>query len=233
MKKIIDIISSRLFVTIAAVLLQLIWIFAMLWGVGAFSGHIMNLISLLSVLMVLWIVNKKINPSYKLAWTILILAVPVFGVIIYLLFGQSRVAKKMTQESEAVMKEISNYFRESRETREALSAEDTGASNQSAYIRNCAGFPVHTNTTTKYYAVGDDMFIDMLEDLKKAEHFIFLEYFIIHEGRMWNAILDVLEEKVKQGVDVRLIYDDMGCVTTLPTRYYKTVSYTHLTLPTT
>lgn len=221
MKKIIDIISSRLFVTIAAVLLQLIWIFAMLWGVGAFSGHIMNLISLLSVLMVLWIVNKKINPSYKLAWTILILAVPVFGVIIYLLFGQSRVAKKMTQESEAVMKEISNYFRESRETREALSAEDTGASNQSAYIRNCAGFPVHTNTTTKYYAVGDDMFIDMLEDLKKAEHFIFLEYFIIHEGRMWNAILDVLEEKVKQGVDVRLIYDDMGCVTTLPTRYYK------------
>lgn len=94
MKKIIDIISSRLFVTIAAVLLQLIWIFAVLWGVGAFSGHIMNLISLLSVLMVLWIVNKKINPSYKLAWTILILAVPVFGVIIYLLFGQSRVAKK-------------------------------------------------------------------------------------------------------------------------------------------
>lgn len=60
------------------------------------------------------------------------------------------------------------------------------------------------------------MFIDMLEDLKKAEHFIFLEYFIIHEGHMWGAILDVLEEKEAQGVDVRLIYDDMGCVSTLP-----------------
>ena len=195
MKKIIDIISSRLFVTIAAVLLQLIWIFAMLWGMGAFSGHIMNLISLLSVIMVLWIVNKEINPSYKLAWTILILAVPVFGVIIYLLFGQSRVAKKMTQESEAVLKEISDYFRESEDARAALTAEDRGASNQSAYIRDCAGFPVHTNTTAKYYAVGDDMFIDMLEDLKKAEHFIFLEYFIIHEGRMWNAILDVWKKR--------------------------------------
>ena len=221
MKKIVEFISSRIFLTAAAVLLQLIWIFAMLWGLGAFSGHIMNILNLLSVILVLWIVNKKINPSYKLAWTILILALPVFGVIIYLLFGQSRVAKKMTQESEKVMKEISNYFKETKTTRTALHDEGQGVSNQSAYIRDYAGFPVHRNTTTQYYGVGDDMFIDMLEDLKKAEHFIFLEYFIIHEGRMWGAILDVLEEKAAQGVDVRLIYDDMGCVSTLPPRYYK------------
>lgn len=96
----------------------------MLWGLGAFSGHIMNILNLLSVILVLWIVNKKINPSYKLAWTILILALPVFGVIIYLLFGQSRVAKKMTQESEKVMKEISNYFKETKTTRTALHDEN-------------------------------------------------------------------------------------------------------------
>lgn len=221
MKKIIDILSSRLFVTIAAVLLQLIWIFAMLWGLGAFSGHVMNLISLLSLILVLWIVNKRINPSYKLAWTILILAVPVFGLIIYLLLGQSRVAKKMMQESELVLRQITNFFKEDKKTREEMEATDLGAAIQSAYIRDYAGYPVHRKTTTKYYAVGDDMFLDMLEDLKKAEHFIFLEYFIIREGRMWNQMLDVLEEKVKQGVDVRLIYDDMGCVSTLPTRYYK------------
>ena len=99
MKKLIDIVSNRIFLTAVAVLLQLVWIFAVLWGVGAFSGHLMNLISILSLILVLWIVNKKINPSYKLAWTILILAVPVFGVIIYLIFGPSRVARKMTQDS--------------------------------------------------------------------------------------------------------------------------------------
>ena len=218
MKKIIELISSRLFVTIAAVLLQLIWIFAMLWGLGAFSGHVLTVLNALSVIMVLWVVNKRINPSYKLAWTILILAFPVFGVMIYLLLGQSRVAKKMTQESEKVVKEISNFFKETKETRKALKEENEGVSNQSAYIRDYAGFPVHRNTTTQYYGVGDDMFIDMLEDLKKAEHFIFLEYFIIHEGRMWGAILDVLEEKASQGVDVRLIYDDVGCGNTLPPR---------------
>ena len=221
MKKLIDIVSNRIFLTAVAVLLQLVWIFAVLWGVGAFSGHLMNLISILSLILVLWIVNKKINPSYKLAWTILILAVPVFGVIIYLLFGQSRVARKMTQDSQMVLQKIANYFKEDKKTREDLENTDLGASIQSAYIRDFAGFPVHENTSTKYYAVGDDMFIDMLEDLKKAEHYIFLEYFIIREGRMWGEILAVLEEKVKQGVDVRLIYDDMGCVNTLPHKYYK------------
>ena len=221
MKKLIDIVSSRIFLTAVAVLLQLAWIFAVLWGMGAFSGHLMNLISILSLILVLWIVNKKINPSYKLAWTILILAVPVFGVMIYLLFGQSRVARKMTQDSQMVLKKIANYIKEDKQTREDLEGTDLGASIQSAYIRDYAGFPVHENTSTKYYAVGDDMFIDMLEDLNKAEHYIFLEYFIIREGRMWGAILEVLEEKVKQGVDVRLIYDDMGCVNTLPSKYYK------------
>ena len=195
MKKLIDIVSSRIFLTAVAVLLQLAWIFAVLWGMGAFSGHLMNLISILSLILVLWIVNKKINPSYKLAWTILILAVPVFGVMIYLLFGQSRVARKMTQDSQMVLKKIANYIKEDKQTREDLEGTDLGASIQSAYIRDYAGFPVHENT--------------------------FLEYFIIREGRMWGAILEVLEEKVKQGVDVRLIYDDMGCVNTLPSKYYK------------
>ena len=162
MKKIIDILSSRIFVTIAAVLLQLIWIFAMLWGLGAFSGHVMNLISLLSLILVLWIVNKRINPSYKLAWTILILAVPVFGLIIYLLLGQSRVAKKMTQESELVLRQITNFFKEDKKTRAEMEETDLGAAIQSAYIRDYAGYPVHRKTTTKYYAVGDDMFPDML-----------------------------------------------------------------------
>ena len=73
---------------------------------------------ILSILLVLWIVNKEINPSYKLAWTILILVLPVFGMVVYLLFGESRVAKKMTEESDAVVQEIENYFRENDKVRE-------------------------------------------------------------------------------------------------------------------
>ena len=221
MKKIIDLVSSRIFVFVLAVLLQLVWLVALAWGMRNISTTVGWIMDILSLFLVLWLVNKKINPSYKLAWTILILVIPVFGAIVYLLFGESRVAKKMTRESEAVLNEIGNYFKEDPRTRTELQDMDRGVSIQSAYIRDYAGFPLHKNTTTKYYPVGDTMFVDMLEEIKKAEHFIFLEYFIIHDGRMWREILQVLEEKVKEGVDVRLIYDDMGCVTTLPHRYYK------------
>lgn len=221
MKKIIDLVSSRIFVFILAVLLQMVWLMLLAWGMTNLATPATWLVESLSLIFVLWIVNKKINPAYKLAWTILILAFPVFGVVVYVLFGQSRVAGAMTKESSAVLHEIKNYFKESHTVRKELKEADPGVSNQSAYIRDYAGFPLQNHTSTKYYPVGEAMFADMLEDLKQARHFIFLEYFIIHEGKMWNQILEILEEKAKEGVDVRLIYDDMGCVTTLPYRYYK------------
>lgn len=221
MKKIIDLVSSRIFVFILAVLLQMVWLMLLAWGMTNLATPATWLVESLSLIFVLWIVNKKINPAYKLAWTILILAFPVFGVVVYVLFGQSRVAGAMTKESSAVLHEIKNYFKESHTVRKELKEADPGVSNQSAYIRDYAGFPLQNHTSTKYYPVGEVMFADMLEDLKQARHFIFLEYFIIHEGKMWNQILEILEEKAKEGVDVRLIYDDMGCVTTLPYRYYK------------
>ena len=117
MKKIIDLVSSRIFVFVLAVLLQLVWLVALAWGMRNISTTVGWIMDILSLFLVLWLVNKKINPSYKLAWTILILVIPVFGAIVYLLFGESRVAKKMTRESEAVLNEIGNYFKEDPRTR--------------------------------------------------------------------------------------------------------------------
>ena len=219
MKKLIDLISSRFFVFVFAVLLQVIWLLLISWGMSSLSAPVTMTADILSILLVLWIVNKEINPSYKLAWTILILVLPVFGMVVYLLFGESRVAKKMTEESDAVVQEIENYFRENDKVREKIEALDEGISNQSAYIRDYAKFPLHSHTSTRYYPLGEAMFLDMLEDLKRAKHFIFLEYFIIHEGKMWNSILEILEQKVKEGVEVRFLYDGMCCLSLLPYHY--------------
>lgn len=221
MKKIIKLVFSRIFVVAVGMLLQLAWFVALVWGVSVIWTPAAKVISVLSIVMVLWIVNKKINPSYKLAWTILILVIPFFGVTVYLIFGQSRIARKMSKQFQFVLNRISNYFIEEESIREELEALDRGISNQSRYIRDYAGFPVHKNTSTEYYSVGEKMFPVMVEELKKAEHFIFMEYFIINNGHMWRDILEILEHKVKNGVDVRLIYDDMGCVTTLPYHFYK------------
>lgn len=221
MKKLIKLVFSRIFVVALAILLELAWIAALVWGISAISTHVARIISILSLFLVLWIVNKKINPSYKLAWTILILTIPFFGVTIYFLFGKSRIAKKMSREFQYVLNRISDLIQEDPEVRAELEEEDKGISNQSQYIRDHAGFPVYKNTITEYYSVGDDMFPAMIEELEKAQHFIFLEYFIINDGRMWQTVLEILERKAKEGVDLRLIYDDMGCATTLPYHFYK------------
>ena len=110
---------------------------------------------------------------------------------------------------------------ENKETRQRLEQEDSSASNQSEYIRRLSGYPLYENTTAEYFQVGDDMFPVLVRELEQAEHYIYIEYFIINDGVMWRTILDILERKASEGVDVRLIYDDFGCLTTLPHKYYE------------
>lgn len=100
-----------------------------------------------------------------------------------------------------------------------LDKKNTQAANQSTYIQNYAFYPPYKNIFSQYYPIGEEKFDSFIRELEKAEKFIFMEYFIIEEGKMWNAILKVLERKASEGVDVRLIYDDAGCMLTLPNRY--------------
>ena len=107
------------------------------------------------------------------------------------------------------------------EVKEALKKQSTIAYKQSNYISNMSTYPMYREASTKYYKSGQEMFADMLVDLKSAKEFIFLEFFIMQPGIMFDSIIDILEEKVKEGVQIRLIYDDFGCLKTLPTKYYK------------
>ena len=121
---------------------------------------------------------------------------------------------------ERVHKEVAQFLPANKELEQEIYQRDKGVANQSKYISNWSDFPVYTNTETKYYCCGEEMFPDMLADLKKAEHFIFLEYFILDDGIMLRQILEILEEKVQKGVDVRMIYDDFGSITTLSAKFF-------------
>lgn len=170
------------------------------------------LIQLASVLAVLWIVSKNINPAYKLAWTILILAMPVAGTVIYFCLE----IPLGTESEWPFYGRVCKYG----------AASDGGTADKGAAgggqrrcshtvrvsIRDLAGFPVYRKTRTHYFHVGQELYKEMIAQLQKAEHFIFMEYFIINDGEMWQGILDILEEKARMGLDVRLIYDDVGCV---------------------
>lgn len=223
LKKISKLLFNRIFYVAFALLVQLGWILITVFRLANYSKYISVGLNILSVLVVLWIANKKINPSYKLGWTLLIMTIPVFGLTLYFLFGQSRIANIMQRKYEDVQKESADYLKQDPVTEEKLKAEDFSAANQSEYIYQASGFPVYEHTSAEYFQVGDDMFPVLVQELEQARHYIYIEYFIINDGVMWRTILDILERKASEGVDVRLIYDDFGCLTTLPYKYYETL----------
>ncbi len=207
---------GRVVIVALAVLVQVVWLVFMIMVLGDRFPIVTTVIDILSIVAVLRLTSKNINPAYKLAWTTLILVVPIVGAVIYLLFGRSWMGKDMQHKLDESYHAAADYLSGDRKVTEHLRRESETAARQSCYISGMAGFPLYQGTKTKYYRVGEEMYRDLLTELKRAGHFIFMEYFIIAEGEMWDSILAVLEEKAQMGLDVRLIYDDFGCASRLP-----------------
>ena len=222
MKKILRFITQRVVITALLIVLQALLLFGFIWKLDNYFVYFYAGSVLLSLLITLGIINTKSNPAYKIAWLIPILLFPVFGGLVYLLFGSDRTGRYLRKKLQGIGTEMDNVVGEAyrRSGAEQLPPD---AANQSRYISHCAYCPPYQNTTTEYLPLGEVKFERMVEELKKAKHYIFLEYFIIQEGKMWNTILDILRQKAAEGVDVRVIYDDMGCIMILPTGYDKTL----------
>lgn len=224
MKKIAHLLLGRCTMVAFAILVQVVWMTVMLWQFSYQFTYVDLAIRVIAVIVVLVIVNKWVNPANKLSWTFLILLSPVVGLMVYFLFGRSELTKRTHDRMSAIHQEFAQYLVERKEVTEQLEQQDLSAYRQSKYINDWAGFPVYQGTSTRYYPCGEEMFEDMLQALRDAKHYIFLEYFIIEEGYMFQTIVDILEQKAKEGVDVRLIYDDVGCINKLPPRYHNLMS---------
>jgi Phosphatidylserine/phosphatidylglycerophosphate/cardiolipin synthases and related enzymes len=176
---------------------------------------------LVSTVAVLWIINNRSNPAYKIAWIITALVLPVFGGLFYIFFGGNKLSKRVKKK----MKSIGDKTREALRPQPIILTEiisnNEVAAIQSRYIQNFGHYPPYRHTRAEYLPSGEIKFERLKEKLRKAEHYIFLEYFIIEKGVMWDSILDILAEKAKKGIEVRVIYDDAGCLLTLPNRYDK------------
>ncbi len=175
-------------------------------------------LTVLSIIIVIWLVRKYDNPTYKITWIIVILMLPLFGGLFYLIWGNTPFNRARTMHKYEPCPPDFTSGGASPAT-ERLASENPYYTSCARYIQALDNMPVWANTESRYFPCGEEMFASMKEELGKAEKFIFLEYFIIEEGVMWNSILDILQEKVKKGVDVRILYDDMGCIATLPMKY--------------
>ena len=206
---------------IALLLIQIAFV-GMLIFTGSQAFQWINVVlRIVSFLAALYIVSKKDKGAYKTAWIFLILTFPLFGGLMYLLVHSQATTRWVAKEIRRSEEKAAPLYRLPGDGYAQAEAAIGDRFPQVRYLQNYMDFPVYTHTATTYYSPGEEMFAALLPELEKAEHYIFLEFFIIHEGVMWDSILEILKRKAKQGITVRLIYDDMGCFLLLPTDYPK------------
>ena len=220
LKKLFKILTSRLVVFGALIVLQLaVLVLGMVFLSGDYS-YFMMFLELLSLIMVVYIISQPQNPMYKIAWLIPILAFPILGGFLYLLFGSRNISRKIRRYMEMVYNQARKVIDEQpKHVSEELRRIDPAAYKQSYYITQKAFAPVFQNTYTKLLTPGEQKWEYLLQELRKARQYIFLEYFIIQDGIMWQSVLDILKQKVSEGVTVKLLYDDLGCIQTLPDNF--------------
>lgn len=179
-----------------------------------------------SWITVLYLINKTENSSMRLSWVIVILIAPVFGLPAYLLYGGGRPAARLKKRLSRVREENAVAYKAKYGEPPKLVVKDRKGAT-SKFLQDVADFPAFSDGDVTYYRSGEEMFPVMLEELKKAEKYILVEYFIIGYGKMWKEILKILAEKAALGVQVRILYDDFGCMMTLPPKYEKYLEGLH------
>lgn len=218
-KVLFRIVFGRTAFVVLFLLLQIGFLFSCFRWLSNYLVYIYGGMLALTALVVIYILNEKSNPSFKLAWVIPVLVIPVFGTFLYL-FVQFQIGTKwINRRLKDAGDEISPYLEQNPITEKRLKKVSRDRANLAVYLKNCGGFPVCQNTSVRYFPLGDAMFPEFKRQLKSARKFIFMEYFIIERGKMWGEILEILEEKAAQGVEVRVMYDGMCCMMLLPYHY--------------
>lgn len=220
MKKLHRFLLSRTFlfgVLIACQLGIFAWLMLMFRRAGTVAYIIITLASSLAIIAV--VERNNINPAYKIMWLLIVVAMPVTGPICYLMWGRHGIPPKSAQQLEELEQVASKAFDRDPAAEETLYSAEPSFKRSVEYLNNYASAPLYSGTKSEYYSMGEEFLPHFLDALRSAEKYIFLEYFIIEEGEMWDPILEILREKAASGVDVRVIYDGFGSMFTLPDDY--------------
>ena len=220
-------ILNRVTITVVLVALQLLWLCWVFYSITTGTGRVWvnGLLNALSLLIILYLVRKDENSAYKVGWIALIGILPLLGGALYLAFGNKRPGKRLSLKMHAV---DSAHKKDLQQQPGVLDSLDAGGQGQSRYVAKYGPYPAWQNTRAQYFASGEAMYPQLLADLEKAQKSIFLEFFIVSHGCMWNGVEKVLRRKAAQGVDVRLIYDDFGSLLGLPADFIVRMERAHI-----
>lgn len=210
--------SNKIFCILLIIAQLFIFIVMGLW-LSDYSKYFYGVMIILGAVLIIHEINRDEEPGFKLTWIMLIAIIPVFGALLYIFLHYNRVSTKIRLICEDLDEILKPYNSQDYEVEDELAnyPDEVGVSKFLYEKCNC---PTYRNSSVKYYPLGDDMFVDIIAEFEKAKKFIFIEIFIINpSGRMWPEILSVLQKKAQQGVEVRLLYDGMGCLNLLPSGY--------------
>lgn len=220
MRKLLRFMFSRLFITALMVVIQFLFIVSLVTLLAEYATYIFWLLEILAVISIVFVINSEMEDGFKLIWSIIILALPIAGITLYLFIGNTKLGSRRLRKIVHIYKETNHLYKSNITLK--YNFENPSIQRQVTYLTN-QGFPIYDNSKAHYMSWGEVKWVEMKEELKKAQKFIFMEYFILEEGIFWNSILEILEQKVKEGVEVRVMYDDLGCANKLPYGYQRTL----------
>lgn len=220
-KKLANIAFSQRTTIILLLLAQVMFLVFTFLKLSEYSAAVYYCFVFLGLLLAIYILNKPENPAYKLAWIIPLLAIPMFATVAYFILSNQYSTKRVRNAHVKKCACTKPYLRLNGQIMTELNIDNKNVYRLAGYVDKFGGYPICGNTTAEYFKVGEEKFAAMVRELKKAEHFIFMEYFIIDQGEMWSEIEKILLEKSAEGVEVRLLYDGMGSQHLLPFRYDK------------
>jgi len=205
-------IPTRILVSGILLVIQLLFIVSVAYNLTAQSAAAYIITMIIAAITVIVIINRRGNPDHKITWIVFILVFPLFGITVFLLWGGGRVLPHIKKKMRICESHHMSFLEDDSAVMEKLKYYDLIHSRQADYLTRESGYPLYDRTATEFVSPGEAFLPRLLEELRAAEKYIFIEFFILAEGEMWNQIYDILKEKAKNGVEIKIIFDDFGSI---------------------
>ena len=209
-------IFGRTLVIALLLILQIVLLFMLIKTVGELAGY---LTLALSFVLLVFVINRGTQPAFTMAWILPLAALPVFGGLFYLFIQAQPGTRKIQKKLALLQEETKPYLTQSQAVMENRRSENPQMAQLAYYLGEKGGYPSYQNTSVQYFPSGESYYEELKKQLRQAERYIFMEYFIVDQGGMWDSILEILRQKAQEGVEVRFMYDGMCSLLRLPYKY--------------
>lgn len=212
---------SKFFIVALLLILQVALIAVIFYLLNTYFTPLVIVSLILSIFVILYIINKDDQPEFKVPWLILIFVTPLFGITCYILFANPKLSRKQAKRLNIIHSHTKNYVTPTEAQLKKLKDGYPEFYGIDRYLNQNSFLCGHFNNRVTYFKSGEEFFPDFLNELENAKEFIFIEYFIICAGKMWDTVHEILKRKISEGVEVRILYDDIGNAGLQKTEYYR------------